>query len=100
MRLEDTYIEDSCDADGTLKRPSVGLAGNIELVLFDEVVEYTEKEARQYRENLVRYHDLHGVCGWVVGEYYADSKDASTSRTVGVIKKVSYIGVRLPSHRD
>lgn len=90
IRLEDTKLDNSC-------LPESGLHGVqrrriVEIMLFDQVPEYTEKEAQQYRTNLKRYSSLHGKCVWVVGIFDQNDRDPKSLKSAGTIKRVTYIG--------
>jgi hypothetical protein len=98
MRLEDTRLDDLCRG-GTRKGSAISGNG-VELMLFDEAKEYTDKEGLQYQFNLKKYSKLHHKCGWVVGIFSPDDGAENSIGHSGTLKKITYIGTRRPNRLD
>lgn len=102
MKLEATMLRGDCNEiesndsksakpiDDALKARGIGL------LMHDEVPEYTEKEARQYQENIRKYAPLHGTCVWVIGTYDKGDRTSMLPNVGGMIKNVTYIGIARP----
>jgi len=102
MKLESTELLGSCgtkvphESEAKLEKGRPDKNGVIGLMMYDEVAEYGEKEANQYRENLRRYAKLNSACAWVVGVYYKEDRVSKMSSGNGMIKAITYIGLERP----